>query len=143
MWLFADEVAKHRTKYNIVVQIGYHKNSRVSGLREGRVLSDPNPLKNPLPISTPPNVNVLYMDSFQQRCIESMHVAALRPTSKMKEKGLHLIVKGERAGTLVVHLKSDGPMARVCAVGRHKSTAFHMEKSRMCVVERTEIEEPE
>ncbi|KLO20424.1 hypothetical protein SCHPADRAFT_5924 [Schizopora paradoxa] len=142
MWLFADVVAKHRTRYNIVVKIEYHADAHVSGLREGRVLSDPNPLQNPLPLSTRPNVDVLYMDVFQQRRVESMPVAALRPTSKMKEKGLHLIVKGERAGTLVIHLKSDGPMARVHAVCSHKSTAFHMEKSKMCIVERLETEEP-
>lgn len=136
MWLFSASVAKHRTQYNIVVKIESHKSSRVSGLREGRVMIDPSPMRHPIPYLTPPTVTVMYTDSAQEVFVEQVHVSTLRTSPRLKEKALHLIVKGERAGTLVIHLKTDGPMARVHAVDKHKSTAFYIEKEKVCLLER-------
>lgn len=99
-------------------------------------MSDMAPLQHPVPIATTPNVLVRFTDSKQQECIESMPVAALRQTSKLREKGTHVVVKGELVGTLVTHVKSDGPMARVYAVGKDRNSAFYIEKNKLCIAER-------
>ncbi|KLO13849.1 hypothetical protein SCHPADRAFT_344004 [Schizopora paradoxa] len=135
MWLFDERVAKHRRTFNLVVKIEYHRNTHVSGLREGRVLAEPNPLRHPLPTSTAPTVRVQYSDDTQDGRVEDMHVAALRMTSRLRDKGVHLVVKGERIGMLVTHIKSDFTMARVYPLGQHRSAAFYMEKGSLCVVE--------
>ncbi|KLO12127.1 hypothetical protein SCHPADRAFT_891021 [Schizopora paradoxa] len=131
MWIFHEGVSRHRTKYNLVVKIESHREAAISGLREGRVLADPSPLVNPIRLTTPTTVLVRVPDRRHRTRVESLHVASLRMTSKVKEKGLHVIVKGDKAGMLVVHLKSDGRMARVFEAGKHRSTAFYIEKQSL------------
>ena len=136
MWLFHRAIAQHRVKYNLVVKIEAHRDTHVSGMREGRVLAEPNPRHHPVPTTILPDVLVKFTDGKQRERVEPIPVAALRPTSRLHNKGTHVIIKGELSGMLVTHVKSDGPLARVFAIGKPKSTAFYIEKNKLCIAEK-------
>lgn len=122
MWLFHEKVARHRIKHNLVVKIEAHRDTHVSGMREGGVLADANPRCHPILTTTLPDVLVKFTDGKQQERVEPIPVAALRPTSRLSNKGRHVVIKGELTGMLVTHLRSDGQLARVHATGKHSST---------------------
>ena len=135
MWPFHPRVASARRKHDIVVKIIWHRENDISNRREGRVIAEPTPLSHPIPVSVPPTVPVRFVDSKQQIRIEHMLVTSLTPTSKLKDKGTHIVVKGPRIGSLVQHIKSERSMARVFAEGSVRMEAFAIEKTKLCIVE--------
>lgn len=135
MWIFHEGVSRLRTEYDLIVKIDAHNDRDVSGRREGRVLADQSPLTHPIPLTTPPNVFVKFTDGKQVTRIESLPVNALRTTAKLRNKGQHVIVKGEQVGTLVTHLRTQNGLAKVYAEGTHRLEAFLIQKERLCIVE--------
>ncbi len=90
---------------------------------------------HPIPKSTPAVVLVKYIDRKQEEHIELMQVSALRTTSKLQNRGKHVVVSGPWKGDLVTHIKSDLDMARVYTEGTDRSKAFYIEKSKLCIAE--------
>ncbi|KLO04790.1 hypothetical protein SCHPADRAFT_947439 [Schizopora paradoxa] len=134
MWLFHPRVAYVRRNHDIIVKILWHRESEISGRREGRVLSDPSALSHPIPSNVPATVLVKFIDAKQRVRVEHMSVSFLAPTSKLRDKGMHIVVKGPRMGSLVQHLKTERGMARVFAEGV-RMEAFAIEKGKLCIVE--------
>lgn len=134
MWLFHPRVAYARRNHDIIVKILWHRESEISGRREGRVLADPAALSHPIPSNVPATVLVKFIDAKQRVRVEHMSVSFLAPTSKLRDKGLHIVVKGPRMGSLVQHLKTERGMARVFAEGV-RMEAFAIEKGKLCIVE--------
>lgn len=137
MWLFHPRVAYARRNHDIIVKIMWHRESDISGRREGRVLADPAALSHPVPSTVPPTVLVKFVDAKQRVREEHMSVTSLAPTSKLRDKGLHIVVKGPRMGALVKHLKTERGMARVFAEGA-RLESFAIEKGKLCIVEEAE-----
>lgn len=137
MWIFDGAVSNIRKYYDLVVKIEAHSSSVISGKGEGRVLAEVDPLRHPIRKSVPPSVPVKFIDRKRRGTpvIESLPVASLRPNLQLKDKGLHLIVKGERTGTLVTHIKTEGQRARVHEVNKPRHRAFWVEKRALCVLE--------
>lgn len=135
MWLFHEKVAQVRTKYSLLVKIETHRDANISGNREGLVLSETHPMSHPIRSTNPACVFVKIPNCRAKDRTELLPAASLRTTSRLKDKGMHVVIKGELAGTVVMHLKSDGVMARVYEVGKHRSTAFYIEKDKLCVAE--------
>ncbi|KLO11365.1 hypothetical protein SCHPADRAFT_475609 [Schizopora paradoxa] len=137
MWIFHEKIARIRRYYNLVIKIESHYLGTVSGLREGRVLADPNAPSHPLPLSSPlPKVLVRYTSKRGTVEVEPMNVGCLGLTSRLQEKATHVVMRGEYVGLLVMHLKSDGFMARVVQLGMPNKCGFYIEKKALCVVER-------
>lgn len=136
MWLFHEKVAQVRTKYKFLVKIATHRDANISGIREGRVLTEMHPLSHPIRTTTPVCVQVEISGSRRKHSTELIPASSLRTTSRLKDKGIHVIIKGELTGMVVMHIKSDGSMARVYEVGKHRSSAFYIEKEKLCVVEK-------
>ncbi|KLO04073.1 hypothetical protein SCHPADRAFT_948004 [Schizopora paradoxa] len=142
MWIFHPKVARLRRKYDLLIKIDFHKDWTVSGKREGRILSDTSAPSHPIPIETPATVLVKFTDGKQVECIESLPVETLSPTSKLKVKGTHIIVKGDRIGTLVTHLRTERNSARVFADGQHRLETFSIEKHKLCIAEESTTDLP-
>ena len=139
MWIFHEAISRIRTHYNLVVKIEHHKDVLVSGRAEGRVVAEPNPMRHPIPLAVSPNVPVSYInrDPNQrgQQVVESMPVAALGRTPNVKYKGTHVIIKGERIGTLVTHLRTEREYIRVFETGGSRAASFNVDKINLCIVE--------
>lgn len=136
MWLFNPGIARVRKFYDLVIKIDSHKERDVSGRREGRVLAEPHPLAHPIPATIPPSVSVKFTDGKRIERIELLPVKSLRTTAKLRDKGQHVIVEGERIGTLVNHIRTQNGLARVYAEGTHRLEAFLISKDKLCIVER-------
>jgi len=133
MWLFDARVVQQRKTYNLVLKMAPRGNDEG---REGRILADEGSLTHPIPKSIPANVLVKYKDHKHVEHIESLPVSSLKATSRLQNGGMLLIVKGDRTGELVIHIKTDGLMARVQAEGTNRKSAFYIEKSKLCIAER-------
>lgn len=134
--MFNPGIAQIRRFYDLIIKIDAHNERDISGRREGRVLSDPNPLAHPIPTTIPPNVPVKFTDGKHAERIELLHVNSLRPTMKLRDKGMHVIINGDQIGTLVNHIRTQNGLARVFAEGSHRLEAFLIEKGKLCIVER-------
>lgn len=135
MWIFDKRVAQRRSTYMLAVKIFAHSDPDVSGRREGHILADEEPLSHPIPLSIAPQVRVRYRDRRKKECTEWMPVAALRTTSKLKTGCKLLVIKGDRIGQVLDHLKTEVPLARVCVEGAPRTGAFHIEIANICVIE--------
>lgn len=135
MWIFHPRVAKLRHKYDLMVKIESHPERDVSGRREGRVLADVEALAHPIPSTTLASVLVHFTDGKSEERKEFLPVSTLRPTAKLKDKGLHVVTKGEWIGTLVQHMRTERGRARVFPENGHRLEAFSIEKKKLCIVE--------
>lgn len=137
MWIFHPGVARLRKQYDLIVKIECHEERDVAGRREGRVLAETTPLSHPFPNTIPPSVTVRFVDGKHVQRTELLPVRALRVTAKLRNKGMHVITKGDRIGTLVNHIRTSKGLARVVADGADRLEAFSIEKGKMCIVEKS------
>lgn len=137
MWIFDVRVSQLRRSYEFIIKIDAHDERDVSGRREGRILPDAYPMSHPIPATVPANVLVKFTDGKQNERVESLPVSSLRTTAKLKDKGAHVIIKGDKIGTLVNHIRTQNGLARVVAEGSHRTDAFFIEKNKLCIVEKS------
>lgn len=134
MWLFDACLTDLRKSNVFFVKIDSHPNSEVAGRREGKVLIDPNPLFHPLLKTVPPNVKVQYeIKKKKEMHIESLPVHSLSVT-KPKPRGRHAVISGDRAGEVVIYVKSDGVGGQVYKEG-DREDVFYIAKSHLCHID--------
>ena len=138
MWIFHKRIAHIRRDYDLLVRIDAHPDAIVSGCRDGRVLREEEPLCHPIPADSIPTIPVTYSDGkVRPPQTDRLPASTLSPTSRLRTKGLHVIIEGERTGLLVTHVHSEGETARVYPAGQdRRKTSFSIEKSKLCIVEK-------
>ncbi|KLO04441.1 hypothetical protein SCHPADRAFT_947692 [Schizopora paradoxa] len=131
MWLFDACLHNLRKSNAFRVRIDSHPNSEVAGRHEGMVLIDPNPRTHPILKTVPPNVQVRYeIRKKNETHVKWLSVDTLSVT-KPKPKGRHAVISGDRAGEVVIYVKSDGDGGQVYKEGDKRDT-FYILKSHLC-----------
>ena len=133
MWLFDERIALLRKTHCFLVKIAAHENPEVSGRRDGKVSADPNPLQHPILMTSSTDVEVKYHNQ-NKHFVEKMPTRNLAP--KLKSKARHAIIKGDKTGDVVIHLKTDGPDARVHLEGTPMKEGFRIVKEHICLIEK-------
>lgn len=136
MWLFDQDVSKLRKTRKFIVHIDFHRNAKVSGQKTGKVAMDEFPLAFPLDDTQEASVLVEFTDAHQHRVEEIMPVKHLS-AKNTKAEHEHVIIHGERKGTIVRHIRNDKDRARVYVEGTNKrKDGFFVKQSDLCLVER-------
>lgn len=139
MWLFDRRIAELRKKYSFLIKIEDHRDRDVSGRRVGKVLPDAtacdaNARTLPLRKSENTDVMVEFQRGNGRICVEAMPATKL-VAGQLKKKGRHAVIKGDRAGSVVMHLKTDLLDARVHLEGRSTKDGFRVKKGELCAIE--------
>lgn len=134
MWIFDKAIATLRKSYKFRVKIETHEKSDISGRHVCHVQKDEYPLTHPLPRLIPPKVLVEYT-ARGVNCTESIDVRCLQ-TTRLVTKGKHAVIRGDRVGQIVIHKKTEAPLAQVYVEGTDRSKdAFRIDTSFLCVIE--------
>lgn len=134
MWLFDNKIANLRKVHAFLVKIETHRDYDVAGRRVGKVLPDANAPSHPLRLSSSVVVKVEYKNAKGDVVVEDIPATNLSP-GQLKSKARMAIIKGDRVGDIVMHVKTDGPDARVYPEGDSSKNGFRVPKSNLCVIE--------
>lgn len=134
MWLFEPNIARLRKTCVFIVKIESHRDHNVSGQKEGRVLKDSDARSHPLLKSAEVDVMVEYKDGKGQTRVEPMSAFNLK-AGRLRTGARLAIIRGDRVGEIVIHLKTDIEDARVYAEGTDKKKGFRIKKTHLCVIE--------
>lgn len=133
MWLFDPAIAHHRMSRKFLVRIADHVEAGVVG-KFGKIDISDVPLVAQLSVNQCPVVTVGFRDTHTRDRTEEMKVACLRP--RCIPEGDHIIITGERKGTLVKHVKTKGKQARVYIPGTvQRKDGFYVVSTDLCAVE--------
>lgn len=136
MWLFDPDVSNLRKIRKFVVHIDYHHSAKVSGQKTGKVAIDEFPMVFPLDETQEAAVFVEFTDA-RQNSLEEMMPAKHLSAKNTKAEHEHAIIRGERKGTLVWHIRNDKDRARVYVEGTNKrKDGFFVLQTDLCLVER-------
>lgn len=105
MWLFDPLIAPLRSRYQFNVRIDYHVKNKIVG-SYGFTSIDPNPLQIPLAPGDSAEVEVEYVDNVQRLVSEKMAVANISARDT-KSNMPHVIIKGDRIGSVVVFKRNE------------------------------------
>ncbi|KLO05325.1 hypothetical protein SCHPADRAFT_947010 [Schizopora paradoxa] len=102
-----------------VMHINNHRSAKIAGVKTGRVAVDNSPLKFPLSTSQAAEVLVEFTDARSNELREMIPVKDLSPKhTKAGEE--HVIIRGDKMGSLVLHIRNKRDRARVYFEGTDK-----------------------
>lgn len=131
MWVFDPAIAEHRKKYKILVKV-WSSEDQSLGRRNAKIVTSESPAMFPLNELEEAVVEIEYTDNKSRPVMKTVPVKHLLP-GDVKTKGEHIIISGERKGTIVKHIRTTDPNVRVKLPD--KGTGITISKSIVCALE--------
>ncbi len=134
MWLFDPRVAELRKLNELLVKILSHPDSEIADRCDRVVLIDENPPTQPIPTTTPPNVDIrIIIEKKNTERVESLDVSTLSVTiPKMNRR--HVVIRGDEVGNIVIYKRSNSKESAYVRKESEIRGGFYLLKSDMCYI---------